>query len=91
MTAADITPTQCLILREMASCNDERAPYLREFAADIDLPVETVRRELRPLIEAKLVTYGPLFRIDDGMPIGSSYWLTITGTALRDAIAKEPA
>jgi hypothetical protein len=71
------------VIAELACWYDDKIPYAREVARDIGMPVEQLRGILQRLIAGGYATYGPLFREDDGMPIGSSYWLTETGEQLR--------
>jgi len=84
--AANMAPHTRRVVLELATWDDERCPYVREFARDIDMPVEQVRRILHQLAAGGYATYGPLYREDDGMPIGSSYWLTERGVALRERV-----
>lgn len=71
------------VIGELCCWYDDTIPYAREVARDLGMPVEQLRRILHRLIEGGYATYGPLYREDDGMPIGSSYWLTETGEQLR--------
>lgn len=80
-------PDHRRVILELACWHDERKPYAREIARDIDMPVEQLHRILKLLIACGYVTYGPVYRLDDGMPIGSSYWLTEQGEILRNDLA----
>lgn len=71
------------VIAELACWYDDRVPYAREIARDIGIPVEQLRGILHRMIAGGYATYGPLYREDDGMPIGSSYWLTENGEQLR--------
>ncbi|MBT0667044.1 hypothetical protein HT136_01510 [Novosphingobium profundi] len=73
----------CRVIGELSCWYDEKIPYARQVAQDLGIPVEQLHRILRRLIEGGYATYGPLYREDDGMPMGSSYWLTEAGEQLR--------
>lgn len=74
------------VLREMDDCNDDHRRYVRTLASDLDMPVERLRQVLRHLGEQGLATYGPVRDGDEGRPAGSTWWLTLTGIALREEI-----
>ncbi|MFC0684665.1 hypothetical protein [Novosphingobium clariflavum] len=79
-------PDSRRVVGELPCWHDEKIPYAREIARDIDLPVERLHRILKRLIAGGYATYGPVLR-DDSMPIGSSYWLTEQGESLRYKLA----
>lgn len=72
------------VIREMATCHDDKRPYVRTIARDIGMPVEQLRRILQQLTKCGLATYGPVFDSADGRPAGSTYWLTEAGAALQN-------
>ena len=75
------------VIAELSCWHDELKPYARDIARDIGMPLELLHRIFKRLIAGGYVTYGPVYREDDGMPIGSTYWLTEQGVILRDALA----
>jgi len=83
----DLTPDARRVVLELASCEDDFRPYIRTVAADLDMPVENLRRILRKLSDDGFVTYGPVRDTDEGRPAGSSYWLTEAGIRLRERLA----
>ena len=79
------------VLQAMPTISDGNCPYARDQARNCGLPLEQWRQRTARLIALGLAAYGPVFREDDGMPFGSSYWLTKRGAALRDALEPEAA
>lgn len=73
----------CRVISELSCWYDDKVPYARDVARDLDMPVELLRRILHRMMDGGYAAYGTLYREDDGMPIGSSYWLTERGEQLR--------
>lgn len=71
------------VVMELSTFNDFPIPYIRDFARDIDMPVEMVRRILLALKKDGFTGYGPLYS-EDGLCVGSTYWLTQLGERLRE-------
>lgn len=72
-----------LVVMELSTFNDFPIPYIRDFARDIDMPVEMVRRILLSLRNVGITGYGPIYS-QDGLCVGSTYWLTHLGEQLRE-------
>lgn len=87
-TIQSLDATSRRVISEMVGYVEERhIPYVRDLARDLDMPVEELRRILRQLLDRRIVSYGPLFDMDDGHPMGSSYFLTDQGVQIREALA----
>lgn len=87
--AAD--PDLGVVLRAMHTLDDDAIPYARHQAGDLGMPTELWRQRVARLIAIGVATYGPLRDSDSGQPMGSSYWLTRRGTALREELELEAA
>lgn len=71
------------VVMELSTFNDFPIPYIRDFARDIDMTVEKVRRILLALKQVGITGYGPVYS-EDGLCTGSTYWLTHLGEQLRE-------
>jgi hypothetical protein len=79
----ELTDPQREVLLAMRGHDSDRIPYVREVAADADLPVEQVRQIIHTFDHYGWVTHGPVFNIDTGAPMGSTWWLTDKGLAAQ--------
>ena len=79
------------VLRGMLTYGDDCIPYARDLAGNCGMPVELWRQRVARLIAIGVATYGPLRGSGCGQPMGSSYWLTQRGTALREVLELEAA
>lgn len=80
-----LAPDQREVLLALASWNDDCRPYVRTIARDCALPVERVRQIIRTFDSYGWVTYGQVWYDDTGMAAGSTWWLTETGLAAKQA------
>lgn len=78
------------VVMELSTFNDFPIPYIRDFARDIDLPVEKTRRILIALKGEGITGYGPVYS-PDGLCVGSTYWLTHLGEQLREIVGSVTA
>lgn len=81
------TPAEREVLLALPSFDDDFRLFVRQVAHDCGLPVEQVRQVIRRFDALGWVTHGVVFN-DNGLPNGSTWWLTERGLTARTALER---